>query len=134
MNGCSDPSMNGRSGPIIDIEKEDWARKMQQLLYRACNAANLAREREIALNALRPRLYSQIERRYDAILAEGLAIHEAQSPLAPCAGPVFLSKNSASISGASAVLCGLAERLLFEVNLIRCAVVKALVWTFEIVE
>src|SRR3954454_21799202 len=51
-----------------------------------------------------------------------------------CAGPVFLNKNSASISGASAVLCGLAERLLFEVNLIRCAVVKALVWTFEIVQ
>jgi transposase len=68
---------------LIDIEKEDWARKMQQLLYRACNAANLAREREIALNALRPRLHSQIERRYDAILAEGLAFHQAQSPLAP---------------------------------------------------
>ena len=70
---------------LIEIEKEDWARKMQQLLYRACHAANLARERDIALNTLRPRLYSQIEQRYDAILAEGLAFHDAQSPLAPAA-------------------------------------------------
>ena len=31
-------------------------------------------------------------------------------------------------------LCSLAERLLFEVNLIRRAAVKALVWTFCIVE
>jgi transposase len=76
---------------LIDIEKEDWARKMQQLLRRACHAANLARERalredlSIALNTLKPRLHAQIERRYDAILAEGLAFHEAQSPLAPAA-------------------------------------------------
>jgi transposase len=68
---------------LIEIEKEDWARKMQQLLCRACHAANLAREREIDLKTLRPRLYAQIERRYDAILAEGLAFHDNQSPLAP---------------------------------------------------
>jgi transposase len=68
---------------LIEIEKEDWARKMQQLLCRACHAANLARERGIALNTLRPRLYAQIERRYDAILAQGLAFHETQSPLVP---------------------------------------------------
>ena len=76
---------------LIDIEKEDWARKMQQLLRRACHAANLAREHalredlSIALNTLRPRLHAHIERRYDAILAEGLAFHQAQSPLAPAA-------------------------------------------------
>jgi transposase len=68
---------------LVEIEKEDWARKMQQLLRRACHAANLAREHGIALNTFRPRLYAQIERRYDAILAEGLAFHETQSPLAP---------------------------------------------------
>jgi transposase len=68
---------------LIEIEKEDWARKTQQLLCRACHAANLARERGINLKTLRPRLYAQIERRYDAILAEGLAFHETQSPLAP---------------------------------------------------
>ena len=70
---------------LVEIEKEDWARKMQQLLRRACHAANLARERGIALNTLRPRLHTQIERRYDAILAQGLAFHQAQSPLVPAA-------------------------------------------------
>jgi transposase len=74
---------------LIDIEKEDWARNMQQLLRRACHAANLAAERalredlSIALNTLKPRLLARFERRYDAIIAEGLAFHEAQSPLAP---------------------------------------------------
>ena len=70
---------------LVDIEKEDWARKMQQLLHRACHAANLAHERGTALNTLKPRLLAQIERRYDAIMIEGLAFHEAQSPLASAA-------------------------------------------------
>jgi transposase len=64
---------------LIEIEKEDWARKMQRLLRRACHAANLARERELPL---KPRLIAALERRYDAIVAEGLAFHEAQPPLA----------------------------------------------------
>ena len=73
---------------LIDIEKEDWARKMQQLLRRACHATNLAREgahRGDPGVTLKPRLIARIERRYDAILAEGMAFHEAQSPLAPAA-------------------------------------------------
>jgi transposase len=49
------------------------------LLRRACRAANLARERDIPL---KPRLIQCFERRYDAIVAEGLAFHEAQPPLA----------------------------------------------------
>jgi transposase len=64
---------------LVEIEKEDWARKMQRLLRRACHAANLARERSIAL---KPSLIACFERRYDAILAEGLGFHEAQAPLA----------------------------------------------------
>jgi transposase len=64
---------------LVEIEKEDWARKMQRLLRRACHAANLARERDAPL---RPRLVECFERRYDAIVAEGLAFHEAQPPLA----------------------------------------------------
>jgi transposase len=64
---------------LVEIEKEDWARKMQRLLRRACHAANLAREREVAL---KPRLIACFERRYDAIVAEGLAFHETQPPLA----------------------------------------------------
>lgn len=58
---------------LIDIDKEDWARKMQILLRRACHAINLARERR---KTLTPRLVARIERRYDAIVAEGLAFHQ----------------------------------------------------------
>jgi transposase len=63
---------------LVEIEKEDWARKMQGLLRRACHAANLARERGVAL---KPGLIALIERRYDAILAQGFAFHEAQPTL-----------------------------------------------------
>ena len=64
---------------LVEIEKEDWARKMQQLLRRACHAANLARQRDIPL---KPRLVECFEHRYDAIVTEGLAFHEAEPPLA----------------------------------------------------
>jgi transposase len=64
---------------LVEIEKEGWARKMQRLLRRACHAANLARERGVPL---KPPLIACFERRYDAILAEGLEFHEAQAPLA----------------------------------------------------
>jgi len=64
---------------LVEIEKEDWARKMQRLLRRACHAANLARELGVPLT---PGLIALIERSYDAILAAGLAFHEAQPALA----------------------------------------------------
>ena len=64
---------------LVEIEKEDWARKMQRVLRRACHAANLARDRNVPL---KPSLIALIERCYDAIIAEGLAFHEAQAPLA----------------------------------------------------
>ena len=64
---------------LVEIEKEDWARQMQRLLRRACHATNLARERGIHL---KPRLVECFERRYDAIVAGGLAFHEKQTPLA----------------------------------------------------
>ena len=63
---------------LVEIEKEEWARKMQRLLRRACHITNRARERGVPL---RPRLIESFERRYDAILAEGLAFHETQLPL-----------------------------------------------------
>jgi len=69
---------------LIEIEKEDWARKMHRLLRRACHAVNLARERG---SPLKPCLIALIQRRYDAFVAEGLAFHEAQSPLRPDAAP-----------------------------------------------
>lgn len=64
---------------LIEIEKEDWARKMQHLLRRACHATNLARARGVPL---KPGLIALFERCYDAIVAEGLAFHEAQPVLA----------------------------------------------------
>jgi transposase len=63
---------------LVEIEKEDWARKMQRLLRRACHVTNRARERDVPM---KPRLIECFERRYDAILAEGLVFHEAQAPL-----------------------------------------------------
>jgi len=63
---------------LIEIEKEDWAHKMQHLLRLTCHATNLARELGIAL---KPGLIELIERRYDTILAQGFALHEAQPTL-----------------------------------------------------
>src|SRR5471032_485197 len=63
---------------LVEIEKEDWARKMQRLLRRACHAANLARERGVTLS---PGFIALIERCYDAILTDGFAFHEAQPAL-----------------------------------------------------
>jgi transposase len=67
---------------LVEIEKEDWARKMQRLLRRSCHATNLARERGAPL---KPGLIALIERAYHAILVEGLAFHEAQPPLVSAA-------------------------------------------------
>jgi transposase len=68
---------------LVEIEREDWARKMQHLLRRACHATNLARERGVAL---KPGLIMLIERGYDAILADGLAFHQAQPALLRAGG------------------------------------------------
>jgi transposase len=63
---------------LVEIEKEEWARKMQRLLRRACHAANLARERGVSL---KPPLIELFRRRYDHILKEGIAFHEGQPEL-----------------------------------------------------
>ncbi len=68
---------------LVEIEKEDWARKMQRLLRRACHATNLAREQGMPLSS---RLIALFERCYDTILAEGLVFHEAQPALLRAAG------------------------------------------------
>ena len=52
---------------------------MQSLLRRACHAVNVASERGLVLE---PALIALIERRWDAIVAEGVAFHEALTPLA----------------------------------------------------
>jgi transposase len=63
---------------LVEIEKEDWARRMQTLLRRACHAANLAREQDVTLS---PGFIALIERCYDAVLTEGFGFHEAQPAL-----------------------------------------------------
>src|SRR4051794_16944976 len=67
---------------LVEIEQEDWARRMRRLLRRASHASNLARERGVPL---KPGLIALFERWYDTILADGLAFHDAQPALA-CAG------------------------------------------------
>ena len=64
---------------LVEIEKEDWACKMQRLLRRACYATKLARERGVPL---KPGLIALLERGCDAILANGLAFHQGQPALA----------------------------------------------------
>jgi transposase len=64
---------------LVEIEHEDWARRMRRLLRRACHATNLAREQGVLL---KPGLIALFERCYDGILAEGLAFHESQPALA----------------------------------------------------
>jgi transposase len=63
---------------LVEFEKEDWAHKMQRLLRSACHATNLASEQGVPL---KPGLIALIERRYDAILANGLAFHEVHPAL-----------------------------------------------------
>jgi transposase len=63
---------------LVEIEKEDWARRMQRLLRVACHVTNLAREAGVAM---KPGLIALIQRRYDAISAAGMAFHEAQLAL-----------------------------------------------------
>ena len=65
---------------MVEIEKEDWAGKMQRLLRRACHVTQFARERD---TPLKPRLITLIERRYEAILTQGFAHHTALPPLVP---------------------------------------------------
>ncbi len=62
---------------LVEIEREAWAADMQRLLRRACHATNLARHRN---KPLKPTLPALFNRRYDAVLAAGLAFHEAQAP------------------------------------------------------
>ena len=56
---------------LIDIEHEDWARRMRTLLRRACHAANLARQLG---RPVPPTLIALLERSYDRIVADGLAL------------------------------------------------------------
>jgi transposase len=65
---------------LIEIDKERWAFRMWRLLRLACHVTNIARERGVPLPSS---LVERIQRRYDVIVAEGLAFHEALPPLPP---------------------------------------------------
>jgi transposase len=60
---------------LVEIEREDWARKIQRLLRLVCHATNLARDLDVPL---KPSRVAMIERFYDSIVAEGIAFHETQ--------------------------------------------------------
>ena len=68
---------------LVEFEQEPWARRMQRRLRRASHAVNLARARGVPLP---PKLVERVQRHYDAIVAEGLAFHEARPPLPPQRG------------------------------------------------
>jgi transposase len=59
---------------LIEIEKEEWAARMQRVLRRACHATNLARDRQ---KPLKPSLIALIGREYDRVVSEACAWHEA---------------------------------------------------------
>ena len=64
---------------LVEFGKEDWAARMQRLLGRANRVVLRARERGIEL----PRsLLERIERRYDRLVREAVAYHEALPALA----------------------------------------------------
>lgn len=63
---------------LLDAGDEPWARAMSQFLRHACHAANLARQRKEPLDA---GFLEWLSARYDRIIAEGVAFHEALQPL-----------------------------------------------------
>jgi transposase len=63
---------------LVDIDGEDWARRMRSLLRRLCHAVNLAREKA---GALRPATIRAAERIYDRIVRDGIDWHETCPPL-----------------------------------------------------
>ncbi len=62
---------------LMEIEKEAWAFSMYRFLRQSCHAVNIAKRKETALN---PRFNAWLAARYDRIVAQGLAFHEAQPP------------------------------------------------------
>jgi transposase len=89
---------------LVKIEKEDWARRMQRLLRRACHATNLACAQGVPL---KPGLITLIERSYDAILAQGVAFHTAQPAPGLRRGKLWRRPRAvaASRAGWATILC-----------------------------
>jgi transposase len=62
---------------IYEQKKEDWAKRMQELLIQA----NQKVEKNAECGALSPEILLQIEQSYSQILAEGFTYHESLPPL-----------------------------------------------------
>lgn len=65
---------------LIDIEKEPWAKKMFRLLVKANKAVQRAQEQ--GAGCLAERILRRILWLYDAVVAQGMAFHQRQPPLA----------------------------------------------------
>jgi transposase len=76
---------------LSEIEQEDWSRRMQTLLRRACHVEHLYRDKQQVPDR---RLVDLIGRRYDAIVASGINFHESLPAL-----PQKLKKDSTPRSG-----------------------------------
>jgi transposase len=79
---------------LIEIEKEEWAARIQRLLRRACHTVNLARDRQNLSSSscltrgltrvpMKPSLIALIDRCYDRIIDDACAWHEALPLLTP---------------------------------------------------
>lgn len=62
---------------LMDFEKEPWAFAMSRFLRQACHVMHLAQERKATL---KPSFVHYMLARYDCIVRQGLALHEAQAP------------------------------------------------------
>ena len=65
---------------VVDLDKEAWAGRVQQLLRRAWRVARAARARG---RAVPERLRARFERTYDTLLVGAMAFHEDLPPLSP---------------------------------------------------
>ena len=65
---------------LIEFDNEPWALQMYRFLRHACHATNLSREKKQPLD---PAFVTWLLARYDRIIAQGLAYHQAMTPLDP---------------------------------------------------
>ena len=103
---------------LVEIDGEDWARRMQQVLRRARRArraAELAREQGVPL----PRsLLARIERRYDRLLEQALAYH-ARLPGLPAGAQEAAAGTQSGVAaagpqGVGAALLGRLRGAVYE--------------------
>ena len=88
---------------LVEIEKEEWARRMQRLLRRACHATNLARDRGRTAET-RPRRLVPPPLRHHRRRRPGLP-RRHQPPLAHTAQPTAAASDGGDRHAAPATTC-----------------------------